>query len=335
MAISRINDHSLDSAVGNLFSVIIPTYNRAALISETLDSVKAQNYRPIQIIIVDDGSTDNTVSIVRDWDQQMSEETLRIQYVSQSNAGVAVARNTGIEMLRGEFVQFLDSDDRLHPQRLSTLAKVFQETGADFIHTGFDGFNAETGEVIQQHFGRPGENQVELALMGLLWANTLRSAFKRSLIEKIGPWDTAMTCFEDRDYVERAVANAENPVAIREILASARRGGSTRISDLFHTYEGRRFRILCEERLAEGVRNRSDISYVSKQLFASRLYALGFRSNASGWPDHGKRCGKIAECMGVDLDAKGRVRRLVWKSGRIGGKIYGLLSRVKLALGVK
>ena len=275
------------------FSVIIPAFNRAQLITEALDSVKEQTYRPIEIILVDDGSQDASKLVVEQWAERNTEEgSLSLKYFFQKNAGAGAARNLGIKKVVGEYVQFLDSDDKMHPLRFVQLVVEFDKTDADFIQTGFDGFDADTGETIEQHFGKPGENQVELALRGALWANTLRSAFRRSLVEKMGPWDTEMTCFEDRDYVERAVVLSEKPIAIREILASARRGGSARISDRLRTYEGRKFRILCEERLCKGVRSRSDISDSAKRAFASRLYALGFRSHASGWPDHGKRCGQ-------------------------------------------
>ena len=122
---------------------------------------------------------------------------------------------------------------------------------------------------------------------------------------------------------------ANQPIAIRDILASARRGGGKRVSDLLRSYEGRKFRILCEENLAKNVQGRPDISVLAKQAFASRVYALGFRSNASGWPDHGKRCGGIAASLGVELDTKGKLRKLAWRSGRIGGQVYLVIGKLK------
>lgn len=318
----------------SFFSVIIPTYNRADLICEALDSVKAQTYRPIEIIVVDDGSTDNNKAVVKTWTEKNSEgDSLSLRYFYQENAGPGAARNRGIQEIRGEYVQFLDSDDLMYPERLERLVEVFEETGADFVQTGFEGFNAETREIIEKHQAKPNENQLELALHGSLWANTLRSAFRCSLVKKIGLWDTEMTCFEDREYVERAVVLAEKPVAIPAILASARRGGEKRVSDRLRTYEGRNFRIRCEERLAEGIRKRNDISYAAKQAFASRLYALGFRSNASGWPDLGKRCGELAESLGVELDSLGRRRRMIFRCGTLTARAYGLVHYAKEFLG--
>lgn len=313
-----------------LVSVIVPSYNREKLIVEAMDSVWAQTYRPIELIIVDDGSTDNTREVVEKWGTEHGVDgDFHLRYFYQKNAGASAARNRGLIESRGEFIQFLDSDDLIYPERLERLVKVFKDTGADFIQTGFDGFDAETGEIIEKHYAKPNENQLELALHGVLWANTLRSAFRRALVEKIGPWDIQMTCFEDREFVERAVVLAEKPTAIRDILASTRRGGSKRVSDRLRTHEGRNFRIHCEERLVEGIRNRKNISYAAKQAFASRLYALGFRSNASGWSDLGKRCGALADSLGVELDSLGRRRRMIFRCGALIARAYKLAHYAK------
>ncbi|MDH4232119.1 MAG: glycosyltransferase family 2 protein [Nitrospirota bacterium] len=84
-------------------SVIIPVYNGARFIAEAVESVCVQNYEPLEIIVVDDGSTDDTPMIVRSFQD--------IRYIRQANQGVAAARNTGIENSRGELIAFLDADD--------------------------------------------------------------------------------------------------------------------------------------------------------------------------------------------------------------------------------
>lgn len=313
-----------------LFSIIIPTYNRASILSEALDSVKAQTYRPIEIILVDDGSTDNSKEVAEQWATQNQEyELLSLTYQYQTNAGPSAARNFGIRGMHGDYVQFLDSDDRLSPERLELIVNKFETTGADFIQTGFEGVDPETGKVIQTLLGRPDQDQFELALKGCLWANTLRSAFKAQLVKKISPWNTEMTCFEDREYVERAVAYASKAVAIKEVLATANRGGNDRVSNKLKTHEGRGFRIYCEERLAsyvlEGIRSSESV----KEEYVSRLYGLALRSNASGWPDHGIKCHEIAGKFKVKLTRKGKIRRLFSKLGKIGGKSYLLAGDIK------
>ena len=315
--------------LNNLFSIIIPAHNRESLVCEALDSVKAQTYRPIEIIVVDDGSTDSTKEVVQEWESLNAGDELSLRYFYQENAGAGVARNRGIQEISGEYVQFLDSDDRIHPERLTLLAETFKKEKCDFIQTGFEGFDADTGEIISTHYGRTSAPQLDLALRGVVWANTLRSAFTHELVLRTGPWNTEMPCFEDREYIERALLHSEKSVVITDILASARRGGAARVSDLQISYEGRKWRIFCEKRLADGCMNRSDVRLDSKQAFSSRLYALGFRTNGSGWLDLGKQCGEIANSMGVKLDTLGKRRKLVWRMGKLGGVMYELLSKLR------
>ena len=93
-------------------STVIPVYNRALLLLDSVDSVIAQTYRPIEIILVDDGSTDDTPDVLADLVHRWP-DLLRV--VRQANAGPGPARQRGLESARGDFVQFLDSDDLLLP----------------------------------------------------------------------------------------------------------------------------------------------------------------------------------------------------------------------------
>lgn len=313
-----------------LISVIMPTYNRAELIVKALDSVWRQTYRPIELVIVDDGSNDGTARVVHGWKgTHEDKKDFQVRCFYQDNSGSASARNYGLIESHGEFLQFLDSDDLMHPQRLEKLTGVFHNTECDFIQTGFDGFCAECGETIEQHYGNTSEDQLVLALKGRLWGNTLRSAFRRSLAVATGPWNESMTCFEDYEYVVRALTKSQKSVAIRDILASARRGGGIRVSDALRTYKGRIFRIMCEAALCQGISNRVDIPLSAKKAFASRLYALGFRSNAEGWSELGKSCGELAENIDVELDSIGKRRRVIWRSGKWGAQIYDLAHQLK------
>ena len=101
-------------------SVIIPTYNRAALLPETIQSILNQDYQHFEVVIVDDGSTDNTRNVVG----ALREKDDRIIYIYQEHKGVAVARNTGCLSARGEYLAFLDSDDRALPGRLKESVEI-------------------------------------------------------------------------------------------------------------------------------------------------------------------------------------------------------------------
>lgn len=103
------------------FSIIIPTYNRAAFLPKAIDSVLAQTYTDWELIIVDDGSTDNTSEVVRKYTDE------RIRYIYQENAERSAARNKGIQHATGEYVCFMDSDTYMKPERLALLSEVLGE----------------------------------------------------------------------------------------------------------------------------------------------------------------------------------------------------------------
>lgn len=298
---------------------------------EALDSVFKQTFRPIQLIIIDDGSTDDSIQAIKTWiDKIRSEEFFAVKLISKPNGGVSSARNRGVKEVEGDYIQFLDSDDILHSTRCQKLADIFLATGADMIMTGFEGFDSKSGEIIEKRPGHPGADLVVKALQGNLWGNTLRTAFTRELVTRLGPWREDMVCFEDREYVERAVLAAKKPLSVGDILASARREGSDRLSNKFLTHEGRRCRIIAEEALCDFLLgNGNSISLENKSQFASRLYRLGCRSNASGWSDLGKRCAEIADRIEAPRPAYARVKRLWCKMGIVGGKCHQTITIIR------
>jgi glycosyltransferase involved in cell wall biosynthesis len=111
-----------------LVSVIIPTYNRAALLCEAVDSVLQQTYRNIEVIVVDDGSTDDTTAAMEKYGD-------RVRYSRRPNAGVNAARNLGFKQARGEYIALLDSDDLWAPYKLELqvrLLRFFTDVGFTF-----------------------------------------------------------------------------------------------------------------------------------------------------------------------------------------------------------
>lgn len=111
----------------DLVSVIIPTYNRAGLIARSAKSVLNQTYQNLVLIIVDDGSTDNTEEVVKSLDDK------RVIYIKQPNSGACAARNNGIVHAKGEFIAFHDSDDVWHEDKLEKQIKCLKETRADLV----------------------------------------------------------------------------------------------------------------------------------------------------------------------------------------------------------
>lgn len=105
-----------------LVSVIIPTYNRASTLKRTVDSALAQTYRPLEVIVVDDGSTDGTEAVIRSYGD-------RIRGILQPNGGPSAARNTGAKAASGEWLAFLDSDDVWKPEKIARQVDLVTRAG--------------------------------------------------------------------------------------------------------------------------------------------------------------------------------------------------------------
>ena len=110
-----------------LVSVIIPAFNAAEYIRQTLHSVLAQTYQSLEVIVVDDGSEDGTGAIV----EEFVEKDARVQLVTQCNAGVGAARNTAIRMARGEYIAPLDADDVWFPEKLEKQVACMEQYGEE------------------------------------------------------------------------------------------------------------------------------------------------------------------------------------------------------------
>lgn len=115
-------------------SVVIPTFNRAALIGETIDSVLAQTFQDFEIIVVDDGSTDNTATVIANYGSS-------VKYLYQENAGQAAARNAGIRAAQGQYVALLDSDDLWLPLKLERqVSCLLSSGGCSWVYCDADRF---------------------------------------------------------------------------------------------------------------------------------------------------------------------------------------------------
>ncbi|WP_405324068.1 glycosyltransferase family 2 protein [Fibrobacter sp.] len=110
-----------------MISIVLPSYNRARIISNAIESILRQTYRDFELIVVDDGSTDNTEEVVRAFNDD------RIVYVKQKNAGACVARNNGIAHARGEYIAFQDSDDIWHADKLEKQIAALVQNQADLV----------------------------------------------------------------------------------------------------------------------------------------------------------------------------------------------------------
>ncbi len=181
-------------------SVIIPAYNGDRFISEAIDGILAQTYTDYEIIVVDDGSTDNTHQVVKQYGDQ-------IQYLSQVNQGVAASRNLGLKVSQGEYIAFLDQDDIFLPHKLaSQVALLEQNSSLGMVNSGWQIVN-EQGEVeaaVQPWQQIPNLDFADL----IIWKPVFLGAmlFRADWLKRSLGFDTSLEQTPDVDLVLRLAA---------------------------------------------------------------------------------------------------------------------------------
>ena len=198
-----------------LISVIIPSYNTSAYIREAIDSVLAQDCPDLDLIVVDDGSTDGTVDVVRSYGE-------RLRLLTQRNEGAAAARNAGLAAASGEYIAFLDSDDVWLPGKLAAQIRHLEanpqvgivysrwktwkpESDGTFpsaLSVAMPGETVRTDEAPGVVPERSGWLYNRLLFSSLL--HTITVVARRSLVEAVGPFDTELKRGQDYDYWIRA-----------------------------------------------------------------------------------------------------------------------------------
>jgi glycosyltransferase involved in cell wall biosynthesis len=179
-------------------SVIIPTYNYGRYIGEALDSVVAQTVQPLEIIVVDDGSTDDTPQVVGAYGD-------RIRYIRQENGGVGAARNRGIAEARGEYIAFLDSDDLWLPEKLERqLARYDSDPELGLVHCGVEKFD-ESGTLSVSMMGTEGWIGNDLLRLDDEVVAAIGSCplVPKYVVEEVGGFDTRLPPSEDWDFCYR------------------------------------------------------------------------------------------------------------------------------------
>lgn len=173
-------------------SVIIPTYNRAALISRALDSVLTQTFKDFDIVVIDDGSVDNTKEVIKPYLD-------RIRYIYQTNGGISAARNRGIQESTGQYIAFLDSDDYWAPEKLQYQVEILdRDPKVGIVYVRMPIVN-EQGEVLgMKPNGISGRNFQELLRV---WGDLPTSSVmtRRECFERLGLFDEHLPPMEDID----------------------------------------------------------------------------------------------------------------------------------------
>ncbi len=204
------------------FSVIIPAYNAALYIKNSIDSILNQTFSDFEILVVDDGSIDDTEKIVN----IIKDE--RIRYIRQSNGGVSSARNTGIRNARGEYVCFLDADDLWKPNHLEVVLNLINKyPGASVFLTGYEILLHDGKSVIRVWPGVENDLQIDNVFKYIFkygyFISTNSISCKRDSFDVVGVFEVGVKNGEDDDmwyrlfaYYSAAVSSMVTTIYIRE-----------------------------------------------------------------------------------------------------------------------
>ena len=196
-----------DNQTNTQISVIIPAYNATEYISMAIESVLNQNYNNFELVIINDGSTDNTEEIVFGFKDE------RIRYFRQENSGLAATHNTGIRQSRGKFITKLDADDQIMPDFISRHLQEFQKhPQADLIYC--DDYLIDENSKPIRIIERPEYNDQKLLIRDLFRSGfpvvPFRTCIRRSVFDKIGFFDENLRIGEDYDMMRRFVKQGLN-----------------------------------------------------------------------------------------------------------------------------
>jgi glycosyltransferase involved in cell wall biosynthesis len=267
-------------------SVIIATHNRSTLLQTAVESVLAQTYPAIEIIIVDDGSTDDTAAVVAKYAGQVT-------YIRQANQGVSAARNTGFRASSGEYVNFLDDDDTFLPTKIERQVEMLEaQPEVGLVHCGYQHID-EKGTVLNVTGTLP-EGSVLKELVSECFLVTLTPLVRRQCLDEVGLFDESLGYSEDWDLWLR-IALAGYPFAcIQEPLCAYRVHQRSKMSHTLRVERGIRAVL---DRVFENPDLPADVLVLRNQIYSGVYFWIGCQHCAAGRWDDAQR--SIVKALGL------------------------------------
>ena len=207
-------------------SVVIPVYNRASVVHEAIDSALAQDAGGLEVLVVDDGSTDGTAEVV----SRRYHDDPRLRVIRRVNGGPAAARNAGIAQARGEYLALLDSDDTWLPEYLSSQLAVLRSSGADLVIANAEWQKDDTGQFLFDHSWFVFPDSLAAMCAGA-WTLPSCTVLRTEVARRLG-FDEAFRMCDDTDFMfrfhEAGYRCLPNPRVL--VCYRAYRGGAAQLS---------------------------------------------------------------------------------------------------------
>ena len=205
--------------VNRLVSIIIPSFNSLKYLDDSIKSAIDQTYKNIEIILVDDGSTDGTKERFAHF------ESLGVKCIYQENAGASTARNTGLDAAKGEYIQFLDADDIMHPTKIEKQIDKILLENAELSYTYWKDFKSSINENVDFRFKHLNHNNAISGKELLIsygknnwFIPTSSWLVSAELINKSGYWNIELSNNDDGEFFTRILLKTTKVVAVKEIL---------------------------------------------------------------------------------------------------------------------
>jgi glycosyltransferase involved in cell wall biosynthesis len=262
-----VNTQQYNTTIKPLVSVIIPTFNRANLVKEAIESVLAQTFQDVEIIVIDDGSTDETKEVVS---KMPSDKT---HYIYQNNMGPAAARNAGIRIARGQYIAFLDSDDLWLPKKLEKQLQLFEKLPPEVGLVHCSVFLKKGDELVLAKAKARGNPLRDFLLnTDNAYLSTPAILVKKECFNKTGLFDETRWLSEDVDFCIK-IAQHYKVDYVDEPLVTVREIGKSLTKNFmdFHT-SGNMFTIL--DRVFDDPACPEDLKSLRKEAYAKRLLQL-------------------------------------------------------------
>ena len=287
--------------VKGLVSVIIPTYNRAAMVSHVLDSVWNQTYRPIELLVVNDGSSDNTEAIVSSWISKHNDTPdFTAKLLTQKNAGGCAARNNGLTNAHGEFIQFFDDDDELcattikthvdnlnaHPDILSSLAQSTYVSPKGSVNTSY-------------RLGRWDSRTDFVELLKDLPSPSFILFRHEYLIRNNILWDTTLPCGQDTDFMIRTLIIGNSFFCLEHISSKIFIHRGEHVSNRLHAFSVENQRKLLTKWFQTAIANGMNDDPL-KDGFSFLILSTLKRNAKTGTKEKHVQLCKLAEEYGCD-----------------------------------
>jgi glycosyltransferase involved in cell wall biosynthesis len=182
-------------------SVIIPTYNRANLLPEMVRSLFGQSYETIEIVIVDDGSTDDTAAVVERLKTEKRRNRIELHYLRQENKGAPAARNEGIRQSTGDYILLADSDDIVTQDGIAAGMMRLSQDNLDYVYLPVLKVNSQGEKTTESFVGHP-VSETDGFWLDFNW-HTMGAIYSRELVKTVGDWNEDLPCSQDWEFQVR------------------------------------------------------------------------------------------------------------------------------------